>query len=50
MTQPPNTPVSRSSVALPGFPKEHLVSPRNVPLWMGLALVLATSALIVWQA
>ena len=31
------------------LPKTPLLSPRNVPLWMGLALALVMAGLMVWQ-
>ncbi len=30
------------------FPKTPFLSPRNVPLWAGLVLILAVVAIVLW--
>jgi hypothetical protein len=35
-------------VAGDGFPPTPFLSPRNVPLWMGLVLVAVVIGLVVW--
>lgn len=30
------------------FPKTPFLSPRNVPLWAGLVLILAVAGIVLW--